>query len=300
MYKAIARNKRNTVFIIALFLLIIGCIAAIIGGAYNSWPLTVGIIAGAIVYAVIQYFAASSEAMTLAGGIEIKQEHDNVRLWRIVENLVIAEGMPMPRLYIINDPSPNAFATGRDPKTARVAATTGLLDLLDDSELEGVMAHELSHVKNHDIRVSMIVFGLVVAVGIIADLFLRMTIYGSSGRRGGNRNGNIILLVIALVAMIVAPLISAMIQAAVSRQREYLADASGALMTRHPEGLAKALHKISGGHSEFPMPALRKVNSSMAHMWFSNPMQGRMARLFSTHPPTDKRIQRLMNIGETF
>ena len=169
------------------------------------------------------------------------QKADNPRLYRVVENLAITEGLPMPKVYIVNDPAPNAFATGRDPKHASVAATTGILELLTDDELEGVMAHEMGHVKNYDIRVSMIVFGLVVAVGFISDMFLRIAFFGGNRNSGG---GNPIVLIFGLAAFIVAPLVAGVVQAAVSRQREYLADATGALTTRHPDALASALEKL--------------------------------------------------------
>ncbi|MGB3413662.1 MAG: M48 family metalloprotease [Microbacteriaceae bacterium] len=303
MYTAIARNKRNTIFIILLFLVIIGGLGLLASYIYNSWTIVIITLVVASVYALIQYFAAGSQAIMMSGAVEITDQSQNPRLWRIVENLCITSGMQMPRLYIVNDPSPNAFATGRDPKHAMVAATTGILDLLDDSELEGVMAHELSHVRNYDIRVSMIVFGLVVAVGFIADMLMRMAFFGGRGR---NNNSSPIVLVIGMVAMIIAPFIAAIVQASVSRQREYLADASGAMLTRHPEGLANALNKISGGagitaqSDGSPLP-MRRQSSSMAHMWFADPMkQGFMAKMFSTHPPIGKRIQRLLGIGEGF
>jgi len=208
----------------------------------------------------------------------------------------------MPKVYIINDPAPNAFATGRDPKHAIVAATTGLLAIMDDKELEGVMAHEMSHVKNYDIRVSTIVFGLVSAIGIIADMAMRMAFWG--GVFGGDRderndNNNqlaIVGLVIGIVASIIAFLIGPLIQAAVSRQREYLADASGAEITRYPEGLASALQKLG----EYGRP-MRKHSTSMAHLYIADPIKpGFVERAFSTHPPIPQRIARLKKIGGGF
>ncbi len=291
MYRAIAKNKRNTVFIILLFILIIGGLAALAAYIYRDWTIVVITLVIATGYAVIQYFAASRQALSLSGAHEI-QKADNPRLYRIVENLAITTGIPMPKVYIINDPAPNAFATGRDPQHASVAATTGLLELLDDSELEGVMAHEIGHVQNYDIRVSMIVFGLVVAVGFIADMLLRMAFFG--GR--SNNNGNPIVLVLGLAAFIIAPLVAVVVQAAVSRQREYLADATGAMTTRHPDALASALQKLA----EYGRP-MQRQNSTMAHMWISDPTKpGLMDRLFATHPPLAERIQRLGTIGRTF
>jgi len=294
MYSAIARNKRNTVFIIVLFLVIISGLGWLAGLAYGvQGPgvliLTLVIAGG---YALIQYFAAGRQSIAMSGGIRVNSVTDHPRLWRIVENLSITTGTPMPEVYIINDPAPNAFATGRDPKHAIVAATTGLLDIMDDAELEGVMAHEIGHVRNYDIRVSMIVFGLVVAVGFISDIFLRMAFFG----RNNNSNGNPIVLVFGLVAMLVAPLIASVVQLAVSRQREYLADATGALTTRQPDALASALAKLG----EYGRP-MKKQNTSMAHLWIADPLKpGVMDKLFATHPPLGERIQRLHAMGSKF
>lgn len=293
MYSAIARNKRNTVVIVFVFLLIIGALGFL--GGYLAGNVSIGVIVlvVAIGYAVLQYFTASRQATAIAGGIEIDRNTEP-RLWRTVENLAIATGMPMPRVYVIRDPSPNAFATGRDPEHAVVAATTGLLEIMDDQELQGVMAHELGHVRNYDIRVSTMVFGLVVAVGLIADVLLRISIFSglTGGRNRNNDNGggaNPILMIAGIVAVLVAPIAAMGVQAAVSRQREYLADATGALTTRHPEGLARALEKL-GAYGR-PM---QTQNSSMAHLWIADPMQpGLMDRLFSTHPPLPDRIARL-------
>jgi heat shock protein HtpX len=292
MYRAIARNKRNTVLIIIVFILIIGGLGLLAGYIYNSWSITITVLVVSIGYAVIQYFAASRLAVSMAGGHEI-QKADNPRLYRIVENIAITDGLPMPKVFIVNDPAPNAFATGRDPEHAYVAATTGLLEIMEDSELEGVMAHEMGHVQNYDIRVSMIVYGLVVAVGFIADLFLRFAFFGRGNDRGGN---NPIVLIFGLVAMIVAPLVAAVVQAAVSRQREYLADATSAMTTRNPDALASALQKLA----DYGRP-MQRQNSTMSHLWISNPNSpGMMARLFSTHPPLPDRIARLHKIGGEF
>ena len=294
MYRAIARNKRNTVFIILLFIVIIGALGWLAGYVYQSWTITIATLVIATIYAVIQYFAASRLAVSMAGGQEI-QKADNPRLYRIVENLAITDGIPMPRVFIVNDPAPNAFATGRDPQHALVAATTGLLDLMDDAELEGVMAHEMGHVQNYDTRVSMIVFGLVVAVGFIADMFVRMAFFGG-GRNRNNNGGNPIVMVVGIVAIIIAPIVAAVVQAAISRQREYLADATSAMTTRNPDELASALAKL--GQYGRPM---QRQNSTMSHLWISDPNKpGMMSRLFSTHPPIEDRIARLHKIGGEF
>ncbi|MBT1678647.1 M48 family metallopeptidase [Curtobacterium aurantiacum] len=299
MYSAIARNKRNTVVIVLVFLLIIGGLGFL--GGYLAGNVSIGfiVLVVALGYAVLQYFLAARQTTAIAGGVEIDRNSEP-RLWRTVENLAIATGMPMPRVFVIPDPSPNAFATGRDPEHAVVAATTGLLELMDDQELQGVMAHELGHVRNYDIRVSTMVFGLVVAVGLIADVLLRISIFGglSGGRNRNSDSGgaNPVLLVAGIVAVVVAPIAAAGVQAAVSRQREYLADATGAMTTRYPEGLARALEKL-GAHGR-PM---QTQNSSMAHLWIADPMRpGVMDRLFSTHPPLPDRIARLRADADRF
>jgi len=295
MYRAIAANKRNTVIIIALFIVLIGvlgfALSAIMTGQI-SWPITIATVVGAGLYTVIQYFAASSQALVLSGARQI-QKTDDPRLYRIVENLSITTGMPMPKVYIIDDAAPNAFATGRDPEHAVVAATTGLLDMMTDAELEGVMAHELGHVQNYDIRVSMIVFGLVVAVGFISDIALRFTLFGGNNR---NNNSNPIAIIVGIAALVISPIVAAVVQAAVSRQREYLADATGAMTTRHPDALASALQKLAA----YGRP-MQKQNATMAHMWISDPTKpGIMDRLFSTHPPLQERVERLGVIGRGF
>ena len=246
-----------------------------------------GVVIGALIYVAIQYYSAGNQALSMAGAKPITKA-DNPRLYRIVENLAITTGLPMPKVYIVEDPAPNAFATGRDPEHAAVAATTGLLEIMDDAELEGVMAHELAHVKNFDIRVTTIVFGLVVVVGLLADVLARMAFFGGMRRNGG---GNPLILVLGILAMILAPLLAALIQAAISRQREYLADATGALTTRHPEALASALGKLG----QYGRP-LKKQQASMAHLWMADPIQpGVIDRMFQTHPPIKDRVARLLD-----
>jgi heat shock protein HtpX len=289
MYSAIAKNKLNTILIIAVFLLILGGIGVLMAFVFNNWLIAVLVLGFAAIYATIQYFTAARQTLFFTGAQPITKQ-DNPRLYRIVENLAITEGLPTPQMYVINDPAPNAFATGRDPEHAVVAATTGLLEIMDDAELEGVMAHELGHVKNYDIRVSLIVFGLVVAIGLIADMALRMTIFGGARRANVNNLPALIIMIgIGVVAAVIAPLIAGIVQAAVSRQREYLADATGALTTRHPEGLVRALEKL-----EYYGQPVARNNTSTSHLWIADPNKpGFMQRLFATHPPFEDRIARL-------
>ncbi|CDK00140.1 Protease HtpX homolog [Microbacterium sp. C448] len=295
MYSAIARNKRNTWFIMIAFVLIIGGLGVLAGWlASNNWWITAFVVIGAVGYATLQYFVADREALALAGAVEI-QKADNPRLWNMVENLCIATGTPMPKVHLVQDAAPNAFATGRTPERAAIAVTTGLLDIMTDQELEGVLAHELGHVRNYDIRVSLIVFGLVVAIGLLADVFLRLTLFGGA-RRGGNGQAQIVFLIFGIVAAVIAPLLAGAVQAAISRQREYLADATAALTTRNPDGLASALAKLQA-HAQ----PLKKTNTSMAHLWLADPLRpNALTRLFSTHPPIPDRIERLHTMGGSF
>ena len=263
----------------------IGAIAALVAWYFRDFWIAVWTILIAIVYAVIQYFASSSIAMAMTGAREI-QKKDNPRLYNIVDNLAITTGLPMPKVYIIDDSAPNAFATGRDPKHASVAATTGLLDIMNDNEVTAVMAHEMSHVKNYDIRVSMIVFGLVCVIGLISDLAFRMMFYGSRKRDDeGSPVGYFLILIVGLLS----PIVAAIAQMAVSRQREYLADASAVNITRYPEGMINALKKLQS-HSQ-PM---KSQNIATEAMYINNPLRkGFFSNLFSSHPPIEKRIERL-------
>lgn len=295
MYSAIARNKRNTWFILIAFVLLLGAVGVLAGWlAGNNWWITAFILVFAAGYATVQYFFADREALALSGAVAVAKE-DAPRYYRLVENLCITTGTPMPALYVVEDPAPNAFATGRKPEEAAITVTTGLFELMTDRELEGVLGHELGHIRNYDIRVSLIVFGLVVAVGILADLLLRFAFFGG-GRRGGNNQSQMIFLLFGIVAAIVAPLLAGAVQAAISRQREYLADATSAMTTRDPEGLASALGKLG----EYGKP-LQKANTSMAHLWIADPLRpNALERMFSTHPPLADRIERLHKIGGTF
>lgn len=285
MYKAIAANKRNTILIMVLFIGVFSMIGWAVGLYYEDYGMAILFMVGAIIYALFQYFMASKLAVAMAGAHQIEKK-DNPRLYRIVENLAITTGLPTPKVYIIDDPSPNAFATGRDPQHAIVAATTGMLSVMDDNELEAVMAHEMGHVANYDIRLSMIIFGLVSAVSLLTNVTIRVM------SRGNDRNNSSpIAMAVGLIVMALAPLAAVIIQMAVSRQREYLADATSALTTRHPEGLASALEKLR--QNKQPM---QKQNTALAHLFITNPLKaGVMSKMFSTHPPLEERITRLRN-----
>ncbi len=274
------------------FVLMIAVIAGLFAYAYRDPWIAAWTIIISMVYAAIQYFAAGSIATVMTGAEEITKK-DNPRLYNIVENLSITTGLPMPKVYIVNDSAPNAFATGRDPKHAIVAATTGLMDIMDDKELTAVMAHEMSHVKNYDIRVSMIVFGLVCVVGLISDIAFRMMFYGNRRR---NDEGSPMGYLLIMIAAIFSPILAAIAQMAVSREREYLADASSVNITRYPEGMIGALKKLQS-HSQ-PM---KSQNTAAAPMYINDPLRkGFFNNLFSTHPPIEKRIERLEHGKKTF
>lgn len=287
MYSSIAANKRKTVYIFIGFILMIGALGWFVAQYLGHPVITPFVLIGALIYALIIYYSGSKMALAVNSAKEI-QKKDNPRLYRIVENLAITNGMPMPKVYIMEDPAPNAFATGRDPKHAAVCATTGLLEIMDDNELEGVMAHEMGHVKNYDIRVTMYAFALVAVISILADIILHVTFFSNRDNRSPYE------FILAIAAIVIAPIVASMIQLAISRRREYLADATGALTTRYPEGLASALEKIGKYGS-----ATQKQNSSTAHLFFANPLKkGAVAGLFSTHPPVEDRVRRLREMGD--
>lgn len=292
MYKQIAANKRNTILIMIGFVVVIAALGALFAYLFDDWWISAWVLIIAVIYAVAQYFLSASLAVAMTGAKEIHKK-DHPRLYNTVENLTITAGLPMPKVYIINDPAPNAFATGRDPKHAIVAATTGLLDIMDNKELTAVIAHELSHVKNYDIRVSMITFGLVCVVGLIADLGTRMIFLTRA--RDDEDNSPIGLIVMFLVS-ILAPVAASLAQFAVSREREYLADASAVQLTRYPEGMISALKKLDT-HAR-PM---KRQNPATEALYINNPLRkSAVNTLFSTHPPIEKRIERLEHGKNTF
>jgi len=286
MYNQISANKRKSWLVVIVFVAFVAALGWLFGKFTGSPSVTIAVLIGAVVYAFIMYFAGSRLSLAVNGAKEI-QKSDNPRLWRTVENLSITDGLPMPRVFIMNDPAPNAFATGRNPSKSAVCVTQGLLDIMNDTELEGVLAHEMGHVKNYDMRVSMIAFALSAVVSVIADVMLRLAWFGGEDRE--NNNNNQIFVILGIVAAIVAPIIAALIQLAVSRRREYLADATGALTTRYPEGLASALEKIVQTGS-----ATKIQNTATAHFFFASPLKKHsIGNLFSTHPPIQDRIKRL-------
>ena len=295
IYDNISANRRRTwllMFIFAVFVAgVVELIALALGGGYIA-GIVVLVLAG--IFVTISYYSASSLVLGISQAREVTRE-ENPDLYNIVENLCISAGLPMPKIYIINDTAPNAFATGRDPQHAVVVVTSGLLQKMDKLELEGVIAHELSHIGNYDIRLMTLVVVLVGLVALLADFMLRFTWFGA-GRRPSNRGRGegmvgAIILAVAVLAAILAPIAAQLIRLAISRSREYLADASGALLTRYPEGLARALEKISADTEP-----LEVANKATAHLYIANPLNEHKSwanNLFSTHPPIDERIRRL-------
>ena len=292
VYDRIGANRRNTVLLLAVFIVIVGgflvAMGILLGLPFAFAPF---LIVPAILYALFSYYASTSVTLAISQAHPVTKEEEP-EYYRTVENLCIGAGLPMPKLYIIEDGSPNAFATGRNPNNAVVCVTRGLLQKMDHLELEGVIAHELSHIGNYDIRLMTLVVVLVGLVALLADFMLRLTIWGA-GARPGNRGRSggsavIVIYLIALVFAILAPIAAQLIRMALSRQREYLADASGALLTRYPEGLASALEKIAADKDP-----LEVANKATAHLYIASPLmehQSWLNNLFSTHPPIQERI----------
>lgn len=283
--KQIAQNKRNTIFIVIVFVAFISLIAGIFAWLYNNISILIIVSVTAIAYALIQYFLADKLAILGTGARQIEKS-ENPRFYKIVEKLAEDAKLPMPKVYIIEDPAPNAFATGRDPQHACVAATTGLLEIMDDKELRAVMGHEMSHVKNYDIRISLIAFGLTAIIGLISDMGLRMLFWSDRDEENNSPVG----VLFALFTIILAPFVATLIRLAISRQREYLADASSASMT-NPDDMISALRKL-----DTHVRPMRQQNVAAEALFIAGPLKKSfISRLFSTHPPIEARIERLEN-----
>jgi heat shock protein HtpX len=299
IYTHITENKSKTLILISLFLVIVISIGWFLSYIYDSPAILLIAVMFSIAQALISYYYSDSITLAVSGAQEIPRKEPYLDIHRLVENLAITAGLPKPRIYLIDDTAPNAFATGRDPNHASVAVTRGLLEKLDKNELQGVLAHELAHVGNYDIRLMMVVVVLVGIISLLADWLLRGLIWDRGGRRGREEGGQIILI-IAIIGAILAPIFATLIQLAVSRKREYLADATGVLLTRYPEGLASALQKIAADREP-----LEVANRATAHLYIANPLKdhegktslGWWASLFSTHPPVGERVKRLREMA---
>jgi len=293
LYTHIGSNIRRTWILFSLFFIIIIGLGWFLSYYFENQIILFWAVGISIFMSFISYWFSDKIVLAISRAKPL-EHNENPDLYHIVENLCITAGLPMPKIYLIDDPAPNAFATGRNPKNAVIAVTSGILGILDRTELEGVIAHELSHIGNRDILIQTIVVVLVGAISLIANMFIRGRFFGRR-RNDGEGGGQIgvILMIIGLVFMILSPLIAKLIQLAISRKREYLADASGSLLTRYPEGLASALEKISRNPNQ-----LKVANQATAHLYIANPFKGKkLINLFSTHPPVEERIKRLRGMS---
>jgi len=298
LYTQRSSNVRKTWLLFTVFLIVVIGIGWVFSRIYANPSILYFAVIFSVLMNVIAYWYSDKIVLKMARAIPI--EHKSApELYHIVENLSITAGLPMPKIYLIRENQPNAFATGRNPKHAVVAVTEGLLEKLDRSELEGVLAHELSHVGNRDMLLSTVVVVLVGFISIISDMFLRSAFWGGLGRRDDREGGQAgaILMIVGIALSILAPIAAMLIQLAISRKREFLADSSGALLTRYPEGLASALQKISSDST--PM---RVANNTTAHLWLDDPFKGQkktswLRKLFMTHPPVEERIKCLREMS---
>lgn len=290
MYSSISQNKRNTVIIFSLFIAIISGIGLYFSYVYDDLTIFIFTLIFAIFYVLFQYKISTSITLKMNGAESISKK-DAPEFYSIVESLSITAGLPMPKLYIINDSSMNAFAAGTNPENSVICATTGLLENMDKVEIEGVMAHEISHIKNYDIRVSMAAVALTAVIGVLSDIVLRFIFLNDDDEDSKNP----IALILGLFFVLISPFLATITRLAISRQREFLADATAVSLTRYPDGLISALEKLKNNKP------LERQNSTTASLFISNPMkQGFFQRLFSTHPPLDDRINRLKENSARF
>jgi heat shock protein HtpX len=298
VYQQITSNKRKSLVLLGGFILLYAAIGWVLSLWFGeaAFYIALGI---ALVMVIVNLYAGDDLVLAVSGAERVESKDEAPELWRKVENLSMTAGLPMPRLYIVPDDSPNAFAAGRKPEQAIVAVTKGLLERLDEEELEGVLAHEVSHVRNYDVRLMTYAAVLAGSIAMISQIFLRGLLWGGGGDRDGRGGANPIVLVVVLIALILAPIAAIVIQTAISRRREYVADASAVELTRYPQGLASALRVISGDTTT----SARLSNGAIAHMMIAQPLsaRGRVSRLFATHPPIEDRIARLetMAAGQT-
>jgi len=290
LYSQAESNTRKTWLLLISFLIFVIALGWLFSYALDNQFILVIAVIFSITTSFVSYWYSDKIVLAMSHARPIEKK-DNPELYRLVENLCITAGLPLPKIYIIDEPQPNAFATGRDEKHAVVAVTRGLLEKLDRTELEGVIAHELAHIKNKDMLLGTVVVVLVGIVAILSDMFLRISFWSAGRRR--RESGGTLLIVLGILAAILAPLAATLIRLAISRKREFLADATGALLTRYPEGLARALEKISSDTSP-----LRTVNNSTAHLYICSPFKGTQTKswftkLFMTHPPIEERVRAL-------
>ena len=298
LYKNIDSNIRKTWFLFSIFLVFIIGLGWVFSYLFDSPIILIVVVGFSFLMSFFSYWYSDKIVLSISKAKPL-DVRDNLELHRIVENLCITAGLPTPKIYIINEPAMNAFATGRNPDNAVIAVTQGLLERLNRSEIEGVIAHELSHIGNRDILLQTIVVVLVGSIVMLSDLFLRWSIFGGRGKQSSRGDGGkvqAIMLVVGIVSVILSPIIAKLIQMAISRKREFLADASGALLTRYPAGLAGALKKISSDQTP-----LEVANKATAHLFISSPLKGKqgkgLAKFFKTHPPVEERIKKLKGMN---
>ncbi|AJF60651.1 MAG: M48 family metallopeptidase [Candidatus Diapherotrites archaeon] len=293
MYEQIAENNRNTLLLVTAFSVFIIALAWVLGEMWFSGGGFLGIIVGTIfliIYLAVDYFFADKIVLSISGAREAKKA-EHPYLYSLIDGLAVAAGIPKPKAYVIDDTALNAFATGRNPERGVIVVTTGILEKMNRQELEGIIAHEMSHIKNYDIRLMTLIVVLVGLTALLSDILLRSVLWGKNRNEG---RAGIIMLVLGVVLAILTPIVAAIIRFAVSRQREYLADADSAMLTRNPDGLASALSKIAGDKE-----VLEAANKATAHLYIDNPLknrQGFLDNLFSTHPPIADRIKRLQRM----
>ncbi|OGE76192.1 MAG: zinc metalloprotease HtpX [Candidatus Doudnabacteria bacterium RIFCSPHIGHO2_02_FULL_48_21] len=297
VYEHITGNKIKTALLLGAFLVLISVLGFVFSRAYGALEILYAAVAFSVIYALVSYYFSANITLSLSGA-KLVDRAANPYLYNLVENLAITAGLPTPKIYIIEDTAMNAFATGRNPENAVVVFTTGILQRLNRTEIEGVVAHELSHIGNYDIRLMTMVVILVGVLTLLADFFLRVGLRVRFGRSRNGGQAQLLFMALGIVLAILSPVIATLIQLAISRKREYLADASGTLLTRYPEGLASALEKISGDTEP-----LEAANKATAHLYIANPLKnhhdsiGWFAGLFNTHPPAAERIRRLRSMG---
>lgn len=292
MYSSISENKRNTVIIFSLFTLIISGIGLFFAYNANNFSIFYITLAASIIYAWVDYIFSTKITLAMTGAEQINRTQ-YPEFYSAVESISITAGIPMPKIYIINDPSPNAFAAGTKPENSIVCATTGLLEIMDKTELEGVVAHEVSHIKNYDIRISMAAIALTAAIGFLADIAWRLLFWGDDR---DDSEKSLIVYLVGVILVVLSPILAFIVRMAISREREFLADATAVSLTRYPDGLIRALEKLKENSAP-----LKKQNSTTASLFISNPLKpGLIQKMFSTHPPLDERIRRLKENSARF
>jgi heat shock protein HtpX len=298
VYDQISSNKRKTAVLLGAFLILIILLGFVFSQAYNSPGILYAAVIFSVGYSLISYYFSPNITLAISRAKPVDRQ-TNKELYQLVEDLAITAGLPTPKIYVIDDTALNAFATGRNPKNAVIVFTTGIVQTLNKAELEGVVAHELSHIGNYDMRLMTLVVVLVGVLTLLADFFLRFSFYGGKSRsREGGGQAQAMFMLAGIILALLSPVIATLIQLAISRKREYLADSSGVLLTRYPEGLASALEKITADTEP-----LEAANKATAHLYIANPLRnnkggvGWFANLFNTHPPIEERIKRLREMG---